>query len=161
MAEKKTNAARMLDKLGISYGIMYYECEEFVSGNEIAEKLHLPYEAVFKTLAAKGASGKVCVFVIPVRAELDLKAAARAAGEKSVSMLHEKELLPTTGYIRGGCSPLGMKKDYPVYIDDSARLLDKMYVSAGKRGAQLRLTPLDLAKASGAVFACIAENGQR
>ncbi len=142
---KKTNAMRMLDKAGISYEAKEYEYDENdLDGHHVAEYFSLPYENVFKTLVAKGESGEYMVFCLSVDDEVDLKKAARLAGEKRVEMIHVKDLLNVTGYIRGGCSPIGMKKKYRTYIDEMILLLDEIYVSGGQRGVQLRLDPQDL-----------------
>jgi len=154
--EAKTNAMRLLDRLAVPYEHFSYEAGEFVSGEETAEKLGLPPEEVYKTLVTKGQGGYF-VFVIPILKELDLKAAARAAGVKSLEMLHVKDLLAVTGYVRGGCTSLGMKKDYPVWLDSSAEGLEKIYVSAGRIGAQIRLAPADLLKANGGKYAAVTK----
>jgi len=142
---KKTNAMRMLEKAGISYEAKEYEYDENdLDGHHVAEYFSLPYENVFKTLVAKGESGEYMVFCLSVDDEVDLKKAARLAGEKRVEMIHVKDLLNVTGYIRGGCSPIGMKKKYRTYIDEMILLLDEIYVSGGQRGVQLKLDPQDL-----------------
>ncbi|WP_334071417.1 Cys-tRNA(Pro) deacylase [Paenibacillus sp. A14] len=145
MAEVKTNAMRMLDKTKTPYEIHSYDPEDGqIHGTAVAEKIGKPPEKVYKTLVAhQGAA--IFVFVIPVAAELDLKKAAKAAGAKKVEMLPLKDLLNRTGYIRGGCSPVGMKKLYPTFIDGSAEDLDTIAVSAGKVGLQMELSPQDLA----------------
>ena len=144
-AEKKTNAMRMLDKAGIDYKVMEYEYDENdLDGHHAAEFFGLPYEEVFKTLVVKGGSGEYLVFCLSVDDEVDLKKAAALAGEKRVEMIHVKDLLNITGYIRGGCSPIGMKKKFKTYIDEMILLLDDICVSAGARGVQLRLKPQDL-----------------
>lgn len=150
--DNKTNAMRLLEKAGVAYEALYYEGEHFEDGAQVAAHLRLPPETVYKTLVTKGAPGRYFVFVIPVKAALDLKKAAKAAGEKSLDMLPLKDLLGVTGYIRGGCTALGMKKAYPVFIDVSAEALPKFYVSAGKRGCQLGLLPKDWAGITAAVF---------
>ena len=141
MAQKKTpktNAMRMLDIAKIPYEIMEYEVDENdLSGTHIAQQIGLPYEIVFKTIVTKGDKTGYCVFCLPCHKEIDFKAAARASGNKSIEPLHVKDLLGITGYIRGGCSPVGMKKKFPTYFDSSAKDLDKLTVSAGMRGAQL------------------------
>ena len=142
--EVKTNAMRILDRMKISYEHREYECDEFTDGSDVASKLGLPHEKVFKTLVTEGNDRQHYVFVIPVDKELDLKACARAVGVKAVQMIHMKELLPETGYIRGGCSPIGMKKPLPTYIYESALLYDYIYVSAGMRGLQIKIAPKDL-----------------
>ncbi len=141
--EVKTNAMRRLDAAKIPYETVSYEVDESdLSGTHIAEVLSLPDAGcLFKTLVTKGAHGGYFVFCIPVEYELDLKRCAVCAGEKSVEMIPVKDLLPLTGYIRGGCSPIGMKKAFPTFIDESALLYDKIYVSAGQRGLQLILPP--------------------
>ena len=151
--EVKTNAMRILETLKISYTPYTYECDEFVDGLQIADKLSLPYEKVYKTLVTKGSSRNYFVFVIPVAEELDLKKAAKSVGEKSVEMIAVKDINAVTGYIRGGCTAVGMKKQYVTRIDASAEGLPTMIVSGGKIGLQLELTPQDLAKAAKAEFA--------
>lgn len=151
--EVKTNAMRILDKFGISYETLTYECDEFIDGIHTAAKTGAPLEQSFKTLAAKGKSGEYYVFVLPVAGEVDLKMAARVVGEKSVEMIHVKDINKVTGYIRGGCSPLGMKKQYRTVIHESARQYKEIYISGGRLGSTIRLAPGDLAKASGAEFA--------
>ena len=142
---KKTNAMRMLDKAGVKYEAMEYVYDENdLDGHHVAEFFGLPYENVFKTLVARGDSGEYMVFCLSVDDEVDLKKAARLAGEKRVEMIHVKELLNVTGYIRGGCSPIGMKKKYKTFFDEMILLLDEIYVSAGQRGMQLKLDPQDL-----------------
>lgn len=152
MAEAKTNAMRQLDKAGIPYRLHTYSTEGGIDGVSVAAGLGQPVERVFKTLVTKGKSGHF-VFVIPVAEELDLKAAARAAGEKAVEMLPVKELLPVTGYVRGGCSPVGMKKRFPTFLDASAEGLEAIYVSGGRIGTQMELSPRALAGLIGASFA--------
>ncbi len=150
--EIKTNAMRILDRMKISYLHYTYECEEFTDGLQVADMLGLPHEKVYKTLVAQGASREYFVFVIPIEAELDLKKAARAVGEKSVSMIHVKEINSVTGYVRGGCTAVGMKKQYRTVIDESAESLPSMIVSGGRIGSQIELAPQDLAEACGARF---------
>lgn len=149
----KTNAMRILDRKKIPYRTYTYECDEFIDSIQIADMLSLPHEKVYKTLVTQGASKNYFVFVIPIAEELDMKKAARSVGEKSVAMLHVKDINAVTGYIRGGCTAIGMKKQYATRIDQSALNLDKIIVSGGKLGMQLELTPQDLAAASGAAFA--------
>lgn len=151
--EVKTNAMRILEAMKIPFRHYTYECEEFIDGMQIADKLSLPYEKVYKTLVTVGSSKNYYVFVIPIAEELDLKAAARSVGEKSVEMLPVKEINAVTGYIRGGCTAVGMKKQYVTRIDSTARALECMIVSGGRIGSQLELTPDDLAKAAKAEFA--------
>ena len=146
---------RILESLKIPYTHHTYECEEFVDGLQIADKLSLPYEQVYKTLVTVSNSKNYFVFVIPIAAELDLKKAAKSVGEKSVEMIHVKDINAITGYIRGGCTAIGMKKQYVTRIDESAKTQEQIYVSGGKIGSQIRLTPEDLAKAAKAEFADI------
>ena len=145
---KKTNAMRMLDTAKISYEAVEYEYDENdLDGHHVAEFLNLPYEEVFKTLVAKGDSGQYYVFCLSVDSTLDMKKAAKAAGEKRVEMIAVKDLLNVTGYIRGGCSPVGMKKKYKTVIDEMILLVDTVSVSGGMRGLQIRLAAEDLVKA--------------
>ena len=138
---KKTNAVRLVTQNGFSCTEAFYEYDENdLNGMHAAEALGLPPEQVFKTLVARGAKGGIYVFCIPVCCELDLKLAAKSAGEKSIAMLHVKELLDVTGYIRGGCSPIGMKKQYPTFIDETCQLFEQIAVSAGERGHQMLLS---------------------
>ena len=155
--QKKTNAARILDNLGISYEIREYKVDlEDLSAMHVAEEAGMPIEMVFKTLVARGDKTGVLMAVIPGAMELDLKALAAASGNKRVEMVHLKEVQALTGYIRGGCSPLGAKKDYPVYLDRHAEGQTTIAVSAGIRGEQLLLAPADLARAAHAVVVDIA-----
>lgn len=152
--EEKTNAMRMLDAAGISYSVLRYEADESdLSGVHAAEMLGLPPEQMFKTLVTLGEKRGHLVFVVPVAEELDLKKCARAAGDKRVELIAVKELFPLTGYLRGGCSPVGMKKKFPTYIDETATLFEEIYVSAGQRGKQLFVSPSCLADYLGASFA--------
>ena len=144
----KTNAMRILETLGISYEVITYECDEFIDGVHLAEKLGQPKECTFKTLVAQGKSGGYFAFVIPVAEELDLKAAARAVGEKSVELIPVKDINKVTGYIRGGCTAIGMKKDYPTVIDETCVLFDRIMVSGGRLGSQVILTPDDYIQAT-------------
>lgn len=144
-AIKKTNAMRMLDKDGVPYEAMEYEYDENdLDGHHVAEFFDIPYEEVFKTLTAVSDSGEYMVFCLSVDDELDLKKAARLAGVKRVELIHVKDLLKVTGYIRGGCSPIGMKKEYRTFIDEMIELVDTVHVSGGQRGLQLKLAPSDL-----------------
>ena len=144
-AFKKTNAMRMLDKAGIEYEYKEYEYDEKdLDGHHVAEYLGVPYEEVFKTLVAVTDKGEYLVYCICVDDEIDLKKAARLAGEKRVDMIHVKDLLNVTGYIRGGCSPIGMKKKYRTFIDEMIELVDSVSVSGGQRGLQITLKPSDL-----------------
>ena len=149
----KTNVMRVLEGKKIPYVSHTYEPDASLSGEEIAGLLGEDADQVFKTLVTQGKSGQYYVFVVPVKEELDLKKAAKAAGEKAVAMIKQKELLPLTGYVHGGCSPIGMKKQYPTVIHEAAEELEYMYVSGGKLGMQLKLKPEDLRKASGADYA--------
>ena len=150
----KTNAARILDKAGVTYGIIEYEVDESdLSAVHMAEQLGQDPARVFKTLVARGDKTGHVVFVIPGDRELDLKKAAKASGNKSCAMLPLKDLQAVTGYIRGGCSPIGMKKRFPTYVDNSASEHGNIFVSAGQRGLQLALAPGDLLAAAGAVLA--------
>lgn len=151
--ELKTNAMRILDRYKISYEYETYECDEFVDGITTADKAGLPHDRVYKTLVTTGKSGMHYVFVIPIEAELDMKKAARSAGEKSLEMLPVKEITPVTGYVRGGCTAIGMKKSFPTIINETAQGLDYLYVSGGKLGMQLKLAPGDLKRAAGAEYA--------
>jgi len=150
----KTNAMRLLDAAKIPYKTAEYEVDENdLSGIHVAEQLGQPAEQVFKTLVLKGERTGFFVCCIPVDKELDLKKAAKAAGDKKAEMLPLKDLLPTTGYIRGGCSPIGMKKKFPTFIDETAELFDEIAVSAGVRGAQIIVNGGTLAEYLGAKFA--------
>ena len=153
--EVKTNAMRILERQKIPYTYETYECDEFTDGIETADKLGYEHQYVYKTLVTTGKSGEHYVFVIPIEEEIDLKKAARAAGEKSLEMLHLKDLTKVTGYVRGGCTAVGMKKQFPTVIQEDAKDLPHMHVSGGKLGMQLTLAPLDLAKAANAEFADI------
>ena len=142
--EENTNIMRVLDGKKITYTSHSYEPDATMSGEEIAKILGEDTSKVFKTLVTQGKSGAYYVFVVPVEEELDLKKAASEAGEKSVAMIKQKELLPLTGYVHGGCSPIGMKKQFPTFIHETAVLFDKVFVSAGKVGYQIELAPQDL-----------------
>ena len=144
--DEKTNVMRILDQKEIPYTPHTYPHEEgeAVDGVTVAGIMGQDPECVFKTLVARGASGALYVFDIPVADSLDLKKAAKAVGEKSVAMLHQKELLPLTGYVHGGCSPIGMKKQFPTVFHETAEILDTIIVSAGKIGCQVELSPTDL-----------------
>lgn len=142
MNVQKTNAARLLDAAGIPYELVPYEVDEdHLEASHVAEELGEDLDRVFKTLVLRGDRGGLFVCVIPGSLEVDLKVAARISGNKSCAMIHVKELLPLTGYIRGGCSPIGMKKPLPTFIHESALLWDTIYVSAGVRGLQLCIAP--------------------
>ena len=142
---QKTNAARLLDAAGIAYSLVEYAVdEEHLEASHVAAELGEDIDRVFKTLVLRGDKSGPFVCVIPGSLEVDLKVAARISGNKNCEMLHLKELLPLTGYIRGGCSPIGMKKQFPTFIHESALLYDTIYVSAGVRGMQLCIAPQDL-----------------
>ena len=151
--EIKTNAMRILDRLKIPYTHYTYECDEFVDGMQVVKMLGLDPGKVYKTLVTRSAANEYFVFVIPVAAELDLKKAARAAGQKSLAMIHVREINQVTGYVRGGCTAVGMKKQYATILDSSAQGRETILVSGGRIGSQIELAPQDLAKASGAEFA--------
>ena len=149
---------RQLDAAGIEYEMAEYDVDESdLSGVHAAEELGVSEDEVFKTLVTRGDNNLLSVFVIPSGANLDLKKAAAASGNKRIEMIHVKELFDLTGYIRGGCSPIGMKKQYPTFIDETAVLFDKIYFSAGKRGVQIILSPETLADFIGAEFADITK----
>ena len=139
--ETKTNVMRILDKNKIPYQALHYECDEFIDGLHTAELTGAPVEQSFKTLVARGKSGQYYVYVIPIAREVNLKPAAKAAGEKSVEMIHVKEINAITGYIRGGCSPIGMKKQFPTFLDESAQQFETIYISGGKIGVSICLSP--------------------
>ena len=143
--ENKTNAMRILDKNRISYRTKTYECDEFIDGVHVADLNGDPYDQSFKTLVTVGKSGQHYVFVIPIDKEIDFKKAAKIVGEKSIEMIHVKDINAITGYIRGGCTPLGMKKLFPTVIQESAKEFDAIIISGGKIGMQILLNPLDLA----------------
>jgi len=147
----KTNAIRKLDRLKLEYDIIHYNSEEAVDGVSVAAQISEDASVVYKTLVTH-AGTELFVFVIPVAGELDMKKAAQAAGVKKLEMLPLKELQPKTGYVRGGCSPIGMKKLSPTFIDQSAAELEYMIVSAGQRGIQMKLDPADLQQAAQAQF---------
>ena len=138
----KTNAIRILEKENISHSIHSYDVDESdLSGITVANKIGAEPERVFKTLVTRGDNSTINIFCIPVTEELNLKKAAVVSRNKKVEMIKEKELFPLTGYVKGGCSPIGMKKKYPTYIDETAQLFDEIYISAGVRGMQVRLKP--------------------
>ena len=142
--EVKTNAMRILDKNKINYELNTYECDEFVDGKSIADMLGQDYDMTFKTLVTVGKSKQYYVFAIPIVEELDMKKAAKIVGEKNIEMLHVKDINKVTGYIRGGCTPIGMKKLYPTVIHESAKQHEKIIVSGGRLGAQIFIAPDDL-----------------
>lgn len=143
----KTNAMRLLDAAGVAYDSIVFDCEPTDTGLEIARMVGKDPDAVFKTLVTVGRTGEHYVFLVPVAAELDLKKAAAATGEKAVAMVKARELLPLTGYVHGGCSPLGMKKQFPTFIDETAQLFECISFSGGKVGCQLTLDPAELPRA--------------
>ena len=155
--EEKTNVMRLLDAKKLPYRTRTYDPQVAVAGQDVAALLGEDTPRVFKTLVTVGKSGAHYVFMVPVNRELELKKAARAAGEKSVEMIKSRELLPLTGYIHGGCSPIGMKKLFPTFADESAREFDTIFFSAGKVGFQVELAPADLEKMLPVTFADIAE----
>ncbi len=154
--EEKTNVMRLLDQAGIPYVPHWYD-PETVQGTAVAALLHQSPECLFKTLVTVGSDRGHYVFVIPSADTLDLKKAAKAAGVKSIAMLPQKELLPLTGYVHGGCSPVGMKKPFPTFIDETALITDAFFCSAGRRGAQVELEAEALADYIGAAFADLTE----
>ncbi len=149
----KTNAVRILESKNISHSFIEYEFnEDEIDAVSVAKKIGVDPETVFKTLVARNEKNELFVFVIPAGFELNLKKAAKVSGVKSIEMIKVKELQPLTGYIRGGCSPIGMKKLFPTFIDETAQLYEKIFVSAGMRGMQMQLSPDDLANVIGAEF---------
>ena len=154
----KTNAARLLDKMGLKYELIPYAVDENnLAADHVAAELGENIEQVFKTLVLRGDKTGIFVCVIHGDKEVNLKAAAKISGNKSAAMLHVKELLPTTGYIRGGCSPIGMKKHFPTFIHGSCTSYEYIYVSAGVRGLQIKIAPQDLVKAADATLADVIE----
>lgn len=153
--EVKTNVMRILESMKIPFTHYTYECDEFVDGLQIADKLNLPYDKVYKTLVTQGNSKNYFVFVIPIAEELDMKKAAKSVGEKSVEMIHVKDINAVTGYIRGGCTAVGMKKQYVTRLDVSAEEQPTIIVSGGRIGSQIELAPEDLLKAAKAEYADI------
>ena len=153
----KTNVMRVLDSKKIEYTSHSYTPDATMSGEEIAAVLGEDAQKVFKTLVTQGKTGGYYVFVVPVEAELDLKKAAEAAGEKSIAMIKQKDLLPLTGYVHGGCSPVGMKKQFPTFVHETAAGLDRIFVSAGKVGFQVELAPADLQAVVGYKYADVVK----
>ena len=153
--EIKTNAMRILDRQKIKYEVLQYECDEFIDGLHTAEKTGAPVEQSFKTLVAQGKSKQYYVLVLPIAEEVDLKKAAKAVGEKSIEMIHVKDITAVSGYVRGGCSPIGMKKQYPTFIHEAAKEQDNITVSGGRLGLQITLSPDDLCRAAKAEYADI------
>jgi Cys-tRNA(Pro)/Cys-tRNA(Cys) deacylase len=149
----KTNAMRLLDSQGIVYQVREYEVDpEDLSAETVARKIVLPIEQVFKTLLARGDRNGLCFAVIPGNTELDLKALAKGTGDRKIDLAPVKELLPLTGYIRGGCTVLGAKKEFPAFLDETAELFDMISVSAGQRGIQVLLNPQDFLRVTGATL---------
>ena len=153
--EAKTNAMRMLERQKVPYEAIVYECEEFIDGIHCADITGVSHEQSFKTLVMCGRSGGYYVFVVPIEKEVDRKAAARAVNEKSVDMIHVKDITAVTGYVRGGCSPLGMKKHFPTVFDSSAENFKEIYVSGGRIGLTLKVPVEGLLKATGGKLAAI------
>lgn len=145
--ELKTNAMRFLDTKKIAYEVQAYQCDEFIDGVHVAEKLGQPLDETFKTIVALGKSGSYYCFLLPVAEELDLKKAAKSVGEKSVELLHVKDITKVTGYVRGGCTPIGMKKQFMTVVHSSAQELEKFYISGGRIGMQIHLSPTELVNA--------------
>ena len=156
--EIKTNAMRILESMKIPFTHYTYECDEFVDGIQVADMLGIPHEKVYKTLVTVGNSKNYFVFVIPIAEELDLKKAAKSVGEKNVEMIHVKDINAITGYIRGGCTAIGMKKQFVTRVDESAILLETMIVSGGRIGSQIELAPDDLCRASAAEYSDLVRN---
>ena len=142
--DTKTNAMRILEQKGVAFRVNLYECDEFIDAVHVADQLGQDYECSFKTLVALGKSGAHYVFVLPIAEELDLKKAAKSVGEKSVELIRVKEIFGLTGYIRGGCTPIGMKKQFVTVIDETAQLFDEIIISGGRIGAQIMIDPMDL-----------------
>lgn len=157
--EVKTNAMRILDKNKIPYDTITYVCDAFLDGLHTADKTGAPVEQSFKTLVARGKSKEYYVLVLPIAEEVDLKAAAKVLGEKSIEMIHVKDITAVTGYVRGGCSPLGMKKQYKTIIQESAEKYSEIYVSGGRIGSTIKVNPVDLARAADAAFADFTVKG--
>ena len=157
---QKTNAMRMLDKNKIPYKVNYYACDEFIDGVHIADMLGQPYESTFKTLVTVGKTKEHYVYAIPIDRELDLKKAAKAVGEKNVEMIHVKDIQSVTGYIRGGCTPIAMKKQFKTVLDESILNFSEIILSGGAIGVQLFLNPQDLIKVTGAKVADILKDRQ-
>ena len=153
--EVKTNAVRILDRNKIEYELNKYECDDFKDGMSIADMLEQSYDMSFKTLVTVGKSGKYYVFAIPVDKEINMKKAAKEVGEKNIEMVHVKDINAVTGYIRGGCTPIGMKKNYPTVINESAKEHEKIIVSGGRLGLQIILKPDDLVKVTNGRYAVI------
>ena len=152
----KTNAVRLVDKAGAPYELCSYDYDEqAMDAVSVAKILSVPAEIVFKTLVTRSEKGDIFVFCIPGNCELDLKKAAKTAGSKRIDLIKVRELVPITGYVRGGCSPIGMKRTFPTYIDETATIYDWIYINAGTRGLQLKIQPPGLARTAKAEFADI------
>ena len=149
---QKTNAMRFLETKKIEYTVNSYECDEFVDGVTMAKEIGQPIDETYKTLVAQGKSKNYYCYVIPCAAELDLKLAAKVVGEKSVELIHVKDINAVTGYVRGGCTPIGMKKQFFTVVDASAQKLDKFYISGGKIGVQIHLSPEELVASIRGIF---------
>ncbi len=152
--DTKTNAMRILEQKKIPFRVNLYSCDEFIDAVHVADQLGQDYDCSFKTLVAVGKSGEHYVYVVPIAEELDLKKAAKSVGEKSVELIHVKEIFSLTGYIRGGCTPIGMKKQFRTVVDETAQLFDEIIISGGRIGAQILLDPMELEK----VIPCIFED---
>lgn len=150
--ELKTNAMRFLDTKKIAYEVQAYQCDEFIDGVHVAEELGQPLDETFKTIVAQGKSGSYYCFLLPVAEELDLKKAAKSVGEKSVELLHVKDITKVTGYVRGGCTPIGMKKQFMTVVHSGAQELEKFYISGGRIGMQIHLSPTELVNAINGKF---------
>lgn len=160
MSVHKTNAARILDKAGITYELREYEVDESdLSAGHVAEQLGMPAGCLFKTILLRGDRKGIFVAVVPGDREVNLKLAAAVSGNKKADTVAVKELLPLTGYIRGGCSPIGMKKHYPTFLDEQALNYEHIFISAGQRGLQLRIAPAELVKAASAVVCNLTDAG--
>lgn len=157
MSEPKTNAMRILDSHNVPYDTLFYECGEFTDGADVAAKIRVPPEQMFKTLVAQGKSERYCVFVIPVAEDLDMKKAARSVDEKSIELIHVKDINRITGYVRGGCSPLGIKRACRTVIHVSAEGFDRIYISGGKLGCIISVPPVKLSEVAPASFADITQ----
>ena len=154
---QKTNAMRILDRMGIRYEVVTYECGEFIDGIHVADMLGKSYDESFKTIVTVGKSGEHYAFVLPVDREIDFKKAAKAAGEKNMDPIRVKELRDLTGYVRGGCTAIGMKKQFASRIDESAREHESIYISGGRIGSQIELAPDDFCRAAGAEYAPLTQ----
>lgn len=155
--EVKTNAMRILERNKVKYEYSTYKCDEFIDGISVADQLGIAHELVYKTLVTIGKSKEHYVFVIPIEADIDFKKAARAVGEKSLEMLPLKDLTTVTGYVRGGCTAIGMKKQFQTVIQEQAEQLPQMYVSGGRLGMQIKLAPEDLQRTIQAVYADVIQ----